>query len=178
LADEVNEAQPEESSGGGIGKILLVVGVVLLAAIAGLSTYLFVLKPMLADMPEVALGDVEDAIPLAPAMVEFPQTPVNVIRDGEMPAATLLFGVTLECENAETATLVEAHRARFVDMINKLHDSRTRSELDDVLLIKQSIQQQALQKANAILMRLPETPIDDPRITAVFHHTFVVQDPP
>ena len=177
MADEVNEPKPDETSGGGPGKIILVVGVVLMAAVAGLGTYLFVLKPMLTDTEEVARNEGENPIPVAPVMVEFPQTPVNVIRDGEAPAATLLFGVTLECENAETAILVNAHRARFVDMINKLHDSRTRSELDDVLIIKESIQRQILQKANGILERMPETPTDF-RITSVFHHTFVVQDPP
>lgn len=176
MADEVNEEVAEERSGGGIGKIILVLGVVLVAAIAGLSSYLFVLKPML-DETEVAVQiDPEDIIPLAPAMVEFPATPVNVMREGQMPASTLLFGVTLECENALTAELVSAHRARFVDMINKLHDSKTRAELDDTFIIKESIQRQILQKANDILMRLQVESSESIRITAVFHHTFVVQD--
>jgi len=177
MADEVNEEGAEGQSGGGVGKIILLLCVVLVAAIAGLATYLFLLKPML-DNTEVAVQiDPEDMIPLAPATVEFPGTPVNVMREGQMPASTLLFGVTLECENAETAVLVEMHRARFVDMISKLHDSRTRAELDDVYLIKQSIQRQILQKANDILVRVQEEPSESIRVTAVFHHTFVVQDP-
>ena len=176
MADEINKEGAEEESGGGVSKIILVLGVVLVAAIGGLSTYLFVLKPMLDDT-EVALQvSSEDAIPVAPVELEFPQTPVNVMREGQAPAATLLFGVTLECNNAETADLVSSHRARFVDMINKLHDSRTRSELDDTLLIKESIQRQALQKANDILTRLQENPSESIRITSVMHHTFVVSD--
>ena len=180
MAEEAKEEGPEPKSGGALGKIILVLGVVLVAAIGGLATYLFILKPMLEEAAEVVAserGPDEDPIPIAPVMIEFPQTPVNVIRDGQSPAATLLFGVTLECENEATAALVRLHQARFVDMINKLHDSRTRSELDDVLLIKESIQRQALQKSNGILMRLQEKPADILRITSVLHHTFVVQDP-
>ena len=180
MAEEVNEELPEEESSGALGKIVLVLGVVLVAAIGGLTTYVFVLKPMLEEAAEVAASEQasdEDPIPLAPVTIEFPQTPVNVIREGQSPAATLLFGVTLECENEATAVLVRMHQARFVDMINKLHDSRTRDELDDVLLIKESIQRQALQKSNDILMRLQEKPNDIIRVTSVLHHTFVVQDP-
>ena len=180
MAEEVNEEPPEEKSSGALGKIVLVLGVVLVASIGGLTTYLFVLKPMLEEAAEVAASEHasdEDPIPLAPVAIEFPQTPVNVIRDGQAPAATLLFGVTLECENEATAELVRRHQARFVDMINKLHDSRPRDELDDVLLIKESIQRQALQKSNDILMRLQEKPADVIRVISVFHHTFVVQDP-
>lgn len=176
MADEVSEEGAEEKSGGGVSKILLVLGVVLVAAIGGLSTYLFVLKPLLDDTEVAIQVDPEDVIPFAPVELEFPQTPVNVMREGQLPASTLLFGVTLECENFETAELVTAHRARFVDMINKLHDSRTRAELDDTLLIKESIQAQILQKANAILARLQAEPSKSIRITDVFHHTFVVQD--
>lgn len=180
MAEEVNEERPEKESSGAIGKIVLVLGVVLVAAIGGLATYLFVLKPMLEEAAEVAASEQvsnEDPIPLMPVEIEFPQTPVNVIRDGQAPAAMLLFGVTLECENEATAELVRRHQARFVDMVNKLHDSRTRAELDDVLLIKESIQRQARQKGNDILRRLQEDPDDNIRITDVFHHTFVVNDP-
>ena len=180
MAEEVNEERPEKESSGAIGKIVLVLGVVLVAAIGGLTTYLFVLKPMLEEAAAVAASEQvsnEDPIPLMPVEVEFPQKPVNVIRDGQAPAAMLLFGVTLECENEATAELVRRHQARVVDMVNKLHDSRTRAELDDVLLIKESIQRQARQKGNDILRRLQEDPDDNIRITDVFHHTFVVNDP-
>lgn len=178
MADEENQEQTEEKpSGGGLGKIVLVLVVAFVAAIGGLATYLFVLKPMLEKSAVVAEAVEEDLIPLAAVEIEFPASPVNVIRDGQEPAATLLFGVTLECANAETLALVTAHQARFVDMINKLHASRTRAELDDVLLMTESIQRQLMQKLNDLLKRLQEEPADEIRITAVLHHTFVVQDP-
>jgi hypothetical protein len=94
-----------------------------------------------------------------------------------MPASILVYGVSVECNNAETATLVQTHLARFVDIINKLHDSRTRSELDNTLLMKESIQRQAVQKSNDLLRRLQEKPRDDIKITAVLHQKFAVQDP-
>lgn len=175
--EEIQEQTEEKPSGGGIGKIILVLVVALVAAIGGLATYLFVLKPMLEASALVAEAVEEDPIPLAPVYIEFPQTPVNVIRDGEAPAATLLFGVTLECENEVTSQLVTRYQALFVDMINKLHDSRTRAELDDVLLIKESIQRQLMQKTNDLLKRLQGESADNIRITSVLHHTFVVQDP-
>lgn len=179
MAEEVEAPQeaPPASSGGGVGKILAVAGILLVAAIAGLTTYLFVIAPRLEDSEKVAEEEEQvEYIPATPFTIEFPQTAVNVIRDGEAPASTLLFGVTLECENQATQSLIEQHRARFLDTINKLHDSRTRSELDDVLLIKESIQRQALQKSNDILQRVQADPDETIRITAVFHHTFVVQD--
>jgi len=174
MADE--PAHEADAQAGGLSRVLILMAVVLVAAIAGISTYLFVLSPLLDEAEPVEQAALTDAIPQNPVMIDFPQTAVNVIRDGQGPASTLLFGVTLECKNPETAVLVDTHRARFVDIINKLHDSRTRSELDDTLLIKESIQRQALQKCNALLDRLHETDDQNIRITAVLHHTLVVQD--
>ena len=52
MAEEVNEEPPEEKSSGALGKIVLVLGVVLVAAIGGLTTYLFVLKPIATNTTE------------------------------------------------------------------------------------------------------------------------------
>lgn len=176
--EQQQEEVKEESSGGGIGGIIAIIGVLLVAAIAGVSVYLFVLAPRLDSGDDAVAGEDGDSgyIPAAPAMIEFPTTFVNVLREGEMPSSTLMFGVTLECENLETVALVEIHHARFVDTISKRHDSRTRSELDDVLQIKTSIQRQLLQELNDILERVQEEPDEAIAITAVFHHTFAVQD--
>ncbi len=178
---EEKKKEAESPKGGGMGRLLMLVGVVLVAAIGGLATYLFVLAPMLTD-PDAhteAGAHEEDghAIPHDAVSVDLTSVAVNVVRDGSGPAALLQFGVTLECNNAETAHLVEAHKARFIDIINKLHDSKSRAELDDTLLIKESIQKQALQKTNELLKKLQEKPDDEIKITAVLHHTFVVQDP-
>lgn len=183
MAERADKVTAPPAKSGGLGKILLPVGLVLVAAIAGLATYLFVLAPMLA-LEDSAHGDElahteghHDDLPHHPETITLPDGFVNVIRDGEMPAAMLVYGVSIECNNHETRLLVETHLARFVDIINKLHDSRTRAELDDTLLIKESIQRQATQKVNDLLRRLQEKPRDDIKITAVLHHKFAVQDP-
>jgi flagellar basal body-associated protein FliL len=174
---------PQKGGGGGMGRLIMMAGVVLVAAIGGLATYLFVLAPVLKD-PAAEHGEAhaeehgeEDHVPHHAEMIELPTVVVNVIREGDGPAPYLQFGVTLECSDHATAQLVERYKARFVDIINKLHDSRTRKELDDTLLIKESIQRQAMQKTNELLKKLQEKPSDDVKITAVLHHTFVVQDP-
>jgi flagellar basal body-associated protein FliL len=182
MAEKAEKAAPAPAKSGGLGKILLPVGLVLVAAIAGLATYLFALAPMLAHEDPAhadaqAHVDGHDDLPHHPETIALPDGFVNVIRDGDMPAAMLVYGVSIECNNHETRLLVEAHLARFVDIINKLHDSRTRAELDDTLLIKESIQRQASQKVNDLLRRLQEEPRDDIKITAVLHHKFAVQDP-
>lgn len=176
MAEEEKE-QSEETGGGGLGKIVLIAGVVLVAGIAGLSTYLFLLRPMLTSLPEDGQAQSEELMPVGAFEIEFPQTPVNVMREGDAPAATLLYGVTLECTTQETVDLIAAHKGRFVDMFHKLHASRTRDDLDDVLLITDSIQKQLLQKCNDLLKRLQVEPDESIRITSVLHHTFVVQDP-
>ncbi len=179
MPEEKKKTEVEAPKGGGMGRILLLVGVVLVAAIGGLATYLFVLAPVLKDPDahEEAKAHDEHEMPAHPVAVELPNVVVNVMRDGDGPSAMLQFGVTLECNNADTAHLVDAHKARFVDIVNKLHDSRSRKELDDTLLIKESIQRQALQKTNELLKKLQKKPNDEIKITAVFHQTFVVQDP-
>lgn len=181
MADEVNEEQepqekPSKKGSGAIVKYGILALVVAVAGVAGFATFRLVLAPMLGAPEEEEIEEARDLIPLNPAMIILQDSFVNVVREGDLPASTLLFGVTLECNNQATADLISAYLPRFVDRINKLHDSRTRTELDDVLILKESIQRQALQKCNDILKRLQSTPDPEIRVTAVFHHTFAVQD--
>lgn len=183
MADKKEKkAEVPQTSGGGMGRLLMMAGVVLVAAIGGLATYLFILAPVLKE-PEAAHGEEhaeehgdEEHVPHHAEMIELPTVVVNVMREGNGPSTYLQFGVTLECSDHSTAQLVERYKARFIDIINKLHDSRTRKELEDTLLIKESIQRQAMQKTNELLKKLQEKPSEDVKITAVLHHTFVVQD--
>lgn len=179
MAEEVKEEQQEETpskSSGAMVKAGIAVGVIVAAVVGGLLFYRLVLGPMLGSSGEEEGEGEQISIPLNPVMVVFEDTFVNVMRDGDMPAATFLFGVTLECINQETADIIGVHHARFVDMLNKLHDSRTRGELDDVVVLKESIQRQALQKCNDLLRRIEGNPDTDNLVTAVFHQTFAVQD--
>ena len=181
MADEVeNKEEQEQAPPRDFSRIIrLGVGIaaILVAVLAGLLPFRLVLAPPLRA-PEMAEMDEDyDPIPVHPVMFMLDTAFVNVVREGDFPAATLMFGVTLECNNQLTADLIGMHRARFVDMIIKLHDSRTRVELDDTLALKISIQRQAMQKCNDLLRRLQASPDSEVRVTAVFHHTFTVQDP-
>lgn len=174
--DQGANAQPKPA-GGGVVKYLAMVAIVLVAAGGGYLTYAMVLSPMLAPTAE---GDQEDearSIPVNPVPYELPQSYANVIREDAEPSSTLAYKVTIECANPETYALIDKHRARFIDMINKLHDGRTRSELDNTLLIKESIQRQALQKSNQLLKQLQENGSNELQVTSVFHEQFFVQDP-
>lgn len=169
-----NEVTNEDEPSGGMVSTLIVVAIVLaLAGGAGFFLYRFAIAPRLAPDSGTAQA-AEDVIPVMPVNVEFPQKFVNIMRQANEPASTLVFQVTLECNNPATANLINTHKIRFEDMIIKLHDSRTRDELDDVLALKTSIQRQAKQKANDLLLRLGAS--SDMQVTEVFHNLFMVQD--
>lgn len=161
-----------------MGKLIVLAVVLLVAAGGGVATYWFVLAPMLSEDGGEVVEAAEREIPLHPVYVAFEDRFVNVIMDDpDVPASTLVYGVTFECNNQLTADLINAHLPRFVDMINKLHSSLTRDELDDTLLITESIQRQALQKANDILRKIQgEAGSPEIRVTAVSHQMFAVED--
>lgn len=179
MAEETQEQNPPENKGGG-GVVKMLIALVLIAAAAGggFATYSVLLAPMLAD----AEGEEEpmapkEYIPVAPVPVEFPEDFKNVIMDDpNIPASTLLYGVTLECNNQLTADLIAAHMARFVDMVATLHESRLRSELNDMRTFKKGIQSQIRQKANDILRQVQAAPSEDIMVTNVYHRVIHVED--
>lgn len=180
MTDEVEEAEsPEagEKAGGGRSfvKIGIFAGVILGAAIAGFLVFRFVLAPMLGP-PEEGDESGEDSVGLiSPFTVAFDDGFVNLRREGDMSAATLLFGITLECSTQQTIDLIDLYKPRFTDLLHKLHDSRTRVEVDDTFNFKRSVQKVALQKCNDLLKQIQGEETDH-FVTAVFHHALAVQD--
>lgn len=181
--EEVVEEVAEEKKSGKLGLILMVVGL-LVAIGGGLGVYFLVIAPKFVVDEDVA-DEPEDEyfIPMNPVYVYFDAAYVNLMRDGDDPASTLLYKISFECSDQDTATLIEeSYKSRFVDMLNKLHDSRTRAEVDDILLFKESIQRQALQRSNDLLQRMiPESIKGEDRaayrVTAVLHEQCMVSDP-
>lgn len=190
MADEevVEESGEDKKSGGKLGLILMVAGL-LIAVGGGLAVYFLVIAPKFAVEDGTAEGPTEDgdSIPFRPVYYSFESSFTNLMRDGSGAASTLLYQVSFECSNQGTSDLVDAYKLRFIDMLGKLHDSRTRAEVDDILLFKQSVQSQALQKSNAILERIVTGLIENKevkekdrsayRITAVLHEKCAVADP-
>lgn len=180
MTDEVQDAEsPEAGETGGGGrsfvKIGIFAGVILGAAIAGFLVFRFVLAPMLGPPEEGDESDEDFLGLISPYTVAFDDGFVNLRREGDMAAATLLFGITLECSTQDTIDLIELYKPRFTDLLHKLHDSRTRAEVDDTLTFKKSVQKQALQKCNDLLKQIQGEETDH-FVTAVFHHALAVQD--
>jgi len=184
MAEETNEEgqEQEPKKGGMLGKLIPLMAVLVFLGI-GAALYLFVIAPRLVDDTTDAaaaeeMDNPDGDLPAQPAMVvTLDSNFVNLMRDGDSPAPMLVYGVKLECNDQATMDLVVANQHRFEDMIMKLHDSHTRDELDDILAFKESVQKQALQKANDILKRLQgDNPAENVKITKVLHYQLAVQD--
>jgi len=178
MAEETNEEEVKEKKGGLVGKLIIPM-VLLLAVGAGLGVYFGIIAPRLApeegmeDLPEIEVAD----IPAQPVPFVLEDNYVNVLREGTNPASTLIFGVTLECNGTATSSIVELYATRFVDIVNSLHDSRTRDELDDMLEFKNSVREQAMQKMNDLLVKIQGEDVqEDIRITDIIHRKCMVQD--
>lgn len=184
MADETPEDNQEGGGAPGGSRLgfLLPLGVILLAVAGGLLVYYFVIAPKFADPGEVeVVDDPTDFIPEVPQYYEFEPAYVNLMREGDDAADTLMYAVTFECADTATLTMVETHKARFTDMLNKLHGSRTREEVDDIVAFQESVQRQAKQKANAMLTELDQNSemAEGPFVvTAVFHTQCMVAESP
>lgn len=176
MAEPQQEAvTPTEETGGkrSIFRMLgVALGVVLTFAIIGLVVFRFVIQPRLEpDTAEHAATVNKNAV-----MVPFDEAFTTVIMPSEnMLASTLLYKVSLECSNQETADLVTSHMPQFVALIRKLHSYKTRAELDDPL-VEESIRKQILQEGNALLDELQGGENPENRIVAVYHEKFYIQD--
>lgn len=168
------------SSQRGLKKKLLGLAMALIVpALAAGGVYYFVVHPMLTQ-EEARAGEEErgDRISESAVTLSMEESFATVnMSNTNIPASLLLFKVSLECANPETAELVNSHKVRFVDMINGLHSFRKRETLNDAR-IKEEIQQEAIRRANAILERLPKPDASNAeyRITDVFHERFAIQD--
>ena len=175
MAEPTEEAAPQPEAAGkrSIVRTLLVwLGVVLVCVIGGLLVFRFVVQPRLNANPDQQTSTAnQDTIP-----VSFEETFTTVIMPSDtMLASTLLYKISIECSDQETADLVAKFKPRFVAMIRKLHSYKTRAELDDPL-VEESIRKQILQEANALLAEIRGGEDPKSRIVAVYHEKFYIQD--
>ena len=180
MADE--QKPPEAVAGGGkklLRSIGLIVGVIVVAAVGGLAAFYFVLAPMLRTDASAGPSTPDDLIPMSAVEVPFETTFVNLIMSDEsMPTSTLLFSITLSCANQATADIITMHKARFSDMIIKLHDGHTRAEVvSDPRVLKESIEKQVVQESNRLLARLhPDEGSEPIKVLDALHTQFAVSD--
>lgn len=166
----------ESGGGGGIIRLAVVLlGVVLIGATASLVVWEFVLQPRLVDaVPQAERRGA--AIPPEPFMVPFDTSLATVVMpDQDFLASTLMYAVELECSDPIAKASVIQHKARFIDMIRKLHQGRTRAELNDPMT-DDTIQQQIVQKSNSILSEIVINNKADSRVTNAFHTQWYVKD--
>ncbi len=172
------EAAPAPKSGG-LMKFILPAIIIVVAVIGALLLFQLVVKPRLASNDN---GSEEapppPAIPLEGVTVDFAEFTTNAKLDPDEdgPAALFMYHVALECSNQAVADLVGANQPRFRDIIGRVHEFRTRDELNDPLL-KKSIKKQVLQEANQALTELlRENAGPENRITAVFYDKWFIYD--
>ncbi len=156
-------------------KLTIIACAILVPAAAAAALYIFVLDPAMSGV-EADASEPGDRISAEAVTLSFEESFTTVIMSNpNIPASLLLFQVTLECANADTAAVISRHQPRFRDMLTQLHSFRTREELNDPQ-VKESIQRMARDRANELLQRLPADPAKDLRVTDVFHERFAIQD--
>ncbi|MBI5095118.1 MAG: hypothetical protein HZB26_22115 [Candidatus Hydrogenedentes bacterium] len=170
----------KEGKGSFLGKIGLYAGVAIVAAVLAVAVFLFVIKPKLTAEPgaegavEEKGGKGKEAEVITPVQFDPAMTTI-LMNDPNVPASILMFQVSMECANAETAELVKQHKSKFAAMLSELHSYRHREELNDPAT-KKSIEKVALQKANDILQQYLVKPDPKIKIVDVFHESWVVED--
>lgn len=177
MAEENPQQVAQTPKSGGLSKFVMPIAVLLGAAVVALVLFKYVLLPRLSGEPkpkeEVAEGPVE----LTP--VEFPDFTTNVkTTNPEEASGLFIYSVTLECGSKLAAEVVGAHKSHFRDLISRLHEFKTREELNDPLF-KDSVKKQVLQEANEALkeyLKHEEEVKPEDRITAVYHDKWFTYD--
>lgn len=183
MADEnetSEEVEEEVKKGGNLG-LIIALAAILIAVGGGLAVYQFVIVPKFAvvDTGDEPVAPI-NTIPDQPVNHTFDMATVNLMREGNESAGILLYQISFECTNDATIGFITTYEPRFIDMLNNLHASRTRNEVDDILQFKISVQRQAKQKANDMLQQMmtENYDVDIPMITGVFHVQCMATDGP
>ncbi|HOZ47417.1 MAG TPA: hypothetical protein PLO37_13730 [Candidatus Hydrogenedentes bacterium] len=175
MAEEERVEQTKPKSGS-VGKIVLIVVLIIVPAMAALATYRFVLAPMFAPPEEQqAPPESENKIPLGAVMVDFSELRATVDTGNPNKPALLQYSVTMACANSETLLLIEAWRQLFQAMLVRLHDSRTKDELVDAAA-KDEMLRQIKQEANTILKRIQKSEDSEVRVLEVMYTEYTVLD--
>ena len=133
---------------------LIVAAVIMIPAALGLTTFLYVLRPLLAQEAAPAVEEYRDIIPPGVVMVDFEEAQATVLmEDPAMAAPLLMYRVSMAVSSPMARALIEEKKSWFSAMLSKLHRNRTRTELNDPF-VQDNILRQAKQEANLLLKKL------------------------
>jgi flagellar basal body-associated protein FliL len=169
------EEEGEKKSSTLIKNLIMLCGAILVPAIIAVGVFNFVLKPKLGGEEEVDKGPVvTNAFPETMGNVTFDKQQISVQTDDpDVVAPLLITKITLSCQDDATITMVGLHKDHFAAMILKLHQGRTRTELNDPL-VQNSIREQIKQQANNLLGRL--SPEMELKVLEALHVEFMIVD--
>lgn len=171
---KVEEGGAKKSSP--ILKHLILLGIaILVPVIIGLLAYKFFVAPKLG-MEVMVEAPVDDFPPFPATMVavDFDKMNVSVqTEDPDLIAPLLIMQVSLSCADDMTAAKIMEKKQYFAAEILKLHQGRTRKELNDPL-VKNSILEQIRQRSNILLKRL--SPDMDLKVLEAMYVEFTVMD--
>lgn len=173
MAEEPAEGTPKKSSF--IMTALLLVGALLVPAIAALViAKMWVLPRLSGEKVVEAIPEVDDAFPPTMTEVVFDKINVSVASDDpDMVPPLLSVQVALSCADEATAAKVGEKKAYFAAEILRLHQGRTRAELNDPL-VQSSILEQIKQQSNILLKRM--APKADLKVLRAMHIEFMTVD--
>ena len=178
MSEDADNAASEEQgkSSGVLGKLIGLGIVVLLAAVGGMLTYMFVLAPMFEPPPEPVVGNDDDGqkIPPGAQYVLIDGGKAMLESDpGDPGSAILMYDISIVSANPETTALLEDNLQLFQGKFLDIHKGRTRSEVADPQVLR-SICRQAEQEGNSLLRRLQEDIDPKIRIVMVLHTSLSV----
>lgn len=161
----------------GMFKIIVVLIVILVAAVAGFVTYKFILAPMLQDGDEQPpTEEISNAIPPTAVAYDFDEAQAAVRSDDPAAGSSILmYTVSLICANPETMAIIDKNKQWFVSKLAEIHRGRTKAELNDPQVEKE-ITRLALEESNSLLRRLQQPPNPEIRVIEVLHLKFAVFD--
>jgi hypothetical protein len=156
MAEEQVEEKAEGEESSPLIKNVIMLGLaVVVPALIAVVLFKWVIQPKFGTPEDVDMPPaVTDPFPEGMVDIEFTNLQITVrTEDPEMVAPMLIAEVALWCRDGATQIAVDGKKNLFQSMILKLHQGRTRSELNDPL-IQNSILEQIKQQANILLRRL------------------------
>lgn len=160
------EEQKEPSGRKGMSPFIIIGVVVLAAVVLALAAFVFVLRPRLAGTDDA------QPKPLGAHFVRFPDLQLTGLPDSrdELPPI-LQSDVTLACDSAQTAAIIEGGRPYFEGMLVELYSSKTRTQLSEPFE-RDMIRAEAVRKCNALLQEV--APGHQGEVTRLIHNRYIL----